>query len=272
MFTTLHYFMETQPYLDVLHSWSESAMTLICLCCVSERVDNQHHHTLKWLTVHFILKYLAVRSKNSENKQIRWVKWTKTSPARYLFKTPELERNTQFEYQRNRIPESESRTSTRWCSSKCLFTACCLFWTRCLCSEQESVQKWSRDHFQLTSTLMWASQELWIKPQSDETAFGELQKSISHQNTSTAFKTWTLSTDLSVHCSPGKIASGSVTLFLSRGPGVWPVWLTARLAKRTSYSTQLKRNVVNVTTNRNCLRMECKEKLNSGELWHLNQH
>lgn len=52
------------------------------------------------------------------------------------------------------------------------------------------------------------------------------------------------------------MASESVTLVLSGA-----VWFAARLANSTSYSTQLKRKVVNVTTNRNCL--EKKKKNNN---------
>lgn len=65
---------------------------------------------------------------------------------------------------------------------------------------------------------------------------------------------------LSVHCSGGRMASVSVTLVLSSGFTPGPVWFTARLANSTSYSTQLKRKVVNVTTNRNCLEESGPEK------------
>lgn len=53
------------------------------------------------------------------------------------------------------------------------------------------------------------------------------------------------------HCGAGRMASGSVTLLRS-GAGTW-LWLSGRLAKRTSYSTQHSRKVLKVTTNRNCL-------------------
>lgn len=55
------------------------------------------------------------------------------------------------------------------------------------------------------------------------------------------------------HCGAGRTASGSVTLLRSgAAPPAW-LWLSGRLAKRTSYSTQHSRKVVKVTTNRNCL-------------------
>lgn len=64
-----------------------------------------------------------------------------------------------------------------------------------------------------------------------------------------------------VHCWQGKRASEMVTLLLSNGLWPGPVWLTARLANRTSYSTQLTKNVVNVTTNKNWLLSTKKEHL-----------
>lgn len=61
-------------------------------------------------------------------------------------------------------------------------------------------------------------------------------------------------TYLTAHCSGGRMASGSVTLVLSGELTPGALWFTARSANSTSYSTQLNRKVVNVTTNRNCLK------------------